>query len=117
MSRKKQAEAAKAAGQVRFKPTRPCPKHRHSEFYTSNVLCVECLAENRRKNYDPDKKSEYWASVKEKQNDRRRYLYWLNNAVKAAQGLIAAGHSKQKAVETVLERFDIKEADLLEHLK
>ena len=117
MSRKKQAEAAKAAGQVRFKPSRPCPHHPDADFYSSNALCVECLAENRRKNYNPDKKALYWKTVKETQNDRRRHLYWLNNAVKACQGLISAGHSKNEAIEAVLARFDVEKSELLEHLK
>lgn len=117
MSGNKEAAEARAAGKVRFKPSRPCKKHPYAEFYTSNAQCTECLAENGRKNYDAHKRAEYWESVKNGQNDRRRYKYYLERGTRAAKGLMEAGHPKAKAVELVLARFDIHRQDLLAQLE
>lgn len=68
ISRKSEAEAARLKGLTRFLPTRRCPHHSDSEFYTSAVLCVACQQGFKNSDVAIAKRATYWEANKHKYN-------------------------------------------------
>lgn len=109
VSRKAEAEAARLKGLTRFLPTRRCPHHSDSEFYTSAVLCVACQQGFKNSDVAIAKRAIYWEANKHKYNRQKKDV---THALNKLINLIHSGVEYPDAEFRVVKALGVNAGEL-----